>query len=345
MSSGSLPITFRALGNATEKPPAGWIERTVSSLASDELLVRVAFASINPMDAKLQRNNYFGTSLPVLGFDFSGTVVAVSEQQSGDGDAAVGVGSEVFGFSFNGGCFAEYAVTKRGRVALRESMPLKEAGTLGIAYISAWEPLERVAHISQRAEQWIYIAGAAGGVGHFATQLAKNAGLKVIGSASKPDTIGLLKQLGVDHVIDYSKQDVVAEVLAITGGKGADVVYDPTYKKDSMTQSAGCVASGGMWLRLGPQNADSAEAVKVAEGRGATATHGEFGRYLRDPAWISQLPLIRKALVEVTELYKDGKVRPHVNAVVPFDPAALQKALEENLHGKSGAGKVLVKVE
>jgi len=55
----------------------------------------------------------------------------------------------------------------------------------------------------------------------------------------------------VDHIIDYSKQDVVQQVLAVTAGRGADIVYDPTYSQSSFKQSASVVASGGRWLRLG----------------------------------------------------------------------------------------------
>ncbi len=82
-------------------------------------------------------------------------------------------------------------------------------------------------------------------MGHFAAQIAKLNGLKVIGSASKPASLQLLRQLGLGAVVDYSKQDVVAEVLRITGGKGAEVVNDSTYRQASYTQSTAVVAAGG----------------------------------------------------------------------------------------------------
>ena len=103
----------------------------------------------------------------------------------------------------------------------------------------------------------------------------------MIGSASKPAGLELLRALHVDHIIDRSKQDVVAEVLAATNGKGADVVYDPTYALSSFAQSAACVASEGVWIKLGLDryNPGSEAYSKVAEARGATALTPTLARW------------------------------------------------------------------
>ena len=154
--------------------------------------------------------------------------------------------------SWGGGCFAEYVVAKRNRTTLRGELPEPEAATYGTAYLSAYEPLVLgQADIRNRAGQAIFIPGGAGGVGHFAVQLAKYYGLRVIASASKPDGLRLLQTLHADVVIDYRKQDVVSEVLAATGGEGADVVYDATYQESSYVQSAAVLAKDGHWIRLG----------------------------------------------------------------------------------------------
>ena len=107
------------------------------------------------------------------------------------------------------------------------------------------------AHFPQRSGQTILIPGGAGRVGHFAVQLAKAYGLRVITSASKPDGLDLLRKLRADVVIDYSKQDVVAEVMAATGGAGADEVYDTVCALSSFQQSAAVVRSGDQWMFLG----------------------------------------------------------------------------------------------
>ena len=203
------------------------------------------------MELKFAARNPAGLPLPLwLGCDYSGTVVGVGGEPS-EGQEAIGLGSEVFGFNVTNGAWGEYVVVRREFIALRGAIPARVAGTYGGAYLTAVDGVLVDGEVNKRKGQWIYVAGAAGGVGHIATQLAKLHGLRVIGSASKPAALDLLKSLGVDHIIDYSKQDVVAEVLKATGGKGADLVYDPTYEDSSFAQSAACVASGGVWIKLG----------------------------------------------------------------------------------------------
>ena len=255
MSAVTLPITFHALGSRTLAAPLEPVERTVTSLEPDQLLVRVSYASINAADYKLYHDNRFNMPFPlVLGFDFSGTVVAVggpsSDSDSGSG-GDIGVGSRVLGMSSAGGCFAEYVVVKRFQTTPQASIPDAEATTYGTAYMSGALRAMVMAKLPSRSGQTIFVPGGAGGVGHFVVQLAKMHGLRVIASASKPAGLALLHSMQADVVIDYSKQDVVTEVLAATDGKGADLVYDTVCSLASFKQSAAVVRSGGEWLFLG----------------------------------------------------------------------------------------------
>jgi NADPH:quinone reductase-like Zn-dependent oxidoreductase len=344
MATVSLSIQYTAFGNEQLGTPLTPLLRTISSLQHDELLVRVAFASLNPMDGKLQHVNFFHLPMPlVLGFDFSGTVVAVGWS---DSNSSITVGSEVFGFAPAGQCYSEYVVVKQSHTLLRGSIPAAEASTYGIAYSSAFESLILEENLAKRRGQWIYVAGAAGGVGHFAVQLAKLHGLRIIGSGSKPASLELMHKLGVEHVIDYSKQNVVSEVLRLTGGKGADLVYDPTYSTSSFKQSAAVVSSTGVWMRLGywGQAADDTEARKIVESRGAQATFGDFGRFWFQPDYIAQLDKIRAGLRDAVGLYEEGKVRPHISSVVEFEAKAVQQAINEQTSGKLNVGKATVKI-
>ena len=251
MSATTLPITFKALGSPSLAAPLQLLDHTVTSLQSDQLLVRVAYSSINAADSKLQQDNRFGMTFPqVLGFDFSGTVVAVGSQPPSTSDGSgssggIGVGSRVMGISSGGGCFAEYVVVSRWAAAPSGPIPDADASTYGTAYISGVLRAMAMAHFPTRSGQTIFIPGGAGGVGHFVVQLAKAYGLCVITSASKPAGLELLRSMGADVVIDYSKQDVVAEVLAATDGKGADIVFDTVSGMSSFQQSATLVRSGG----------------------------------------------------------------------------------------------------
>jgi NADPH:quinone reductase-like Zn-dependent oxidoreductase len=192
----------------------------------------------------------FSSGPYVLGFDFSGDMVEQGAEGREDGNTLT-MGQQLFGRSLTGGTFAEYVVVKKEHVLPRGRVPAPEASTFGIAYLTAYESLVISANIERHKGKWIYVAGAAGGVGHFAAQIAKLYGLKVIGSAGKAASLNLLRQLHLDHIIDYSKQDVVKEIMSVTGGKGADLVYDSTYTQSSYTQSAAAVASGGEYIRLG----------------------------------------------------------------------------------------------
>ena len=341
MASVALPLTFTALASSELNAPVTAVQKTVTSLAADEVLVRVSFSSFNPMDLKMQQFNFFQLPLPlVLGFDFSGTVVAVG----GSGDSAIQVGAEVFGFSPSGGCFAQFVVVKRQYVLPRGSIPAAEGSTYGVAYCTAAECVMLSDDLSKRRGQWMYIAGAAGGVGHFALQLAKAHGLKVVGSGSKPASLDLMKRLAVDLLVDYSTQDVVKEVLAVTGGRGVDLVYDPTYSTASFSQSASVVASGGRWLRLGNPPPDDTEARKIAAARGAEATYGDLGRYWADPAYQPRIGRITQLMERAEEWYKEGTVQPHISATVDFDAKAVQQAIVDSGNGKLSVGKVVVNI-
>ena len=347
----TLPITFRSLAIETDGGPFTLHQKTITTLQPDELLIRVAYASINAGDSKLWQHNSWHLPTPyVLGFDFSGTVVLAGA--AADGEVAkevVVAGSEVMGCTEAGGCFAEYVVAKKKNTVLRGGIPAADAATYGIAYGTAYESVMVADDLSHRGGQTIFIPGAAGGVSHFAVQLAKLYGLTVIGSASKPDSLALLHKLGVEHIIDYSQQDVAKEVLALTDGNGVDIAYDATCQPSSMKQSVQCVRPGGTWVKLGRRNesgVDDSEAVAIAEQRGVKFVQGEYGRYFRDPVYVAQLPKVVDGLRRAVEWHREGKVRPCITAVVPLDAVAVQQVFEPYVkQKKSIVGKIVVKVE
>ena len=348
MAAVSLPLTFSAVGVEQLSTPLTRLQRTISSLSPDELLIRVSHSSINPLDTKNVSLNVFGAPLPLVpGGDYSGTVVAVGGPAS-SGQEAIDVGSEVFGMVMAGGCFAQYAVVKREFTALRRTVPSKEAGVFGGVFFTAVDGVVVSGEASRRRGQWIYVAGAAGGVGHFAVQLAKLHGMKAIGSASKPAALALLRTLQVDTVIDYSKEDVTKAVLAATNGRGADVVYDPTYAFSSFQQSAACVAEGGVWIKLGLDMFQPGSEVysKAAEARGATALTPTVGRWFTEYGGVepykSEQYKMTQALRDAVGWYESGLVRPHISREVECEPKALQQAVDE--WDKINVGKISVHV-
>lgn len=182
-----------------------------------------------------------------------------------------------------------------------------------------------------------------GGVGHFAVQLAKAAGLTVISSGSKQSSLDLLKQLGVDHIIDYSKQDVVKEVLRITNNKGVDIVYDPTYSTSSYVQSASVVAQNGHWIRLGIGYPDDTEAVKVVQQRNATVGYADLARYIVNPEYIAKLPTLTRGLDLADELYAKNLIKPYISNTYQYTLQDVNRALDELKQGKTNLGKAIIK--
>jgi NADPH:quinone reductase-like Zn-dependent oxidoreductase len=337
-------VTFDTLALDHAGAPVSLRRKTIASVNDDELLVRVDYASLNKMDAGLAQRNVFQLPEPyVLGFDFSGEVVRAGAAASG----AFAVGSQVFGRSETGGCFAQMVVVKAENTLPRGAIPPAQASTYGIAYLTAYESLVLTADVQKDAGKWIYVAGAGGGVGHFAAQIARLHGLKVIGSAGKPETLRVLHELSLSAVVDYSKQDIEAEVLRITGGKGADLVYDSTYTQSSYEKSAACVAAGGEYVRLGTEmqlaRAGAGDVTAQVEARGAKMVVADLGRYRLDPKYAARLPEVVEGQRRAITWYEEGKLRPVITGVVPFEAAALQKAFEDFSRGVNNAGKVVVK--
>ena len=359
MSSVSFPLTHAALGSSALSAPVSLVQKTIEGLSAGELLVRVTHGSINFMDTAMRHSNPFQLPMPlVLGFDVAGEVLAVGgseaeqKQSSVLAGESIQVGAKVCAVALRAGGFGEYVVVQRKHAVLRHEVPSAEASTFGIAFSTAYEGVEMELRIAERKGQTILIPGAAGGCGHFAVQMAKRAGLRVVGTASKAEGVALLSELGCALVLDYSKQDVEAAVLAFTGGRGVDVVWDSTYQKSSLEQSARCVAKGGVWCMLGEPYQFAARGVDQAayeqlldnaRARGATATYSDYGRWgMPGPLMESRPNLAAEVLQAAVQYYRDGSLTPRITATVPFEPTQLQRTLDEwNAHN---VGKLVVQV-
>jgi NADPH:quinone reductase-like Zn-dependent oxidoreductase len=190
--------------------------------ASDEVLIAVDGAAVNPVDTYFREGSYEPFTLPMIpGIDAAGEVVAVGDDVTGfdDGDAvmATGIGKDHYGG------YAEYAAIPEDRVvALPEGVDTVAAGAAGVASVTAWRAL--VDHAKLQLGDRCLIHGGSGGVGHAAVQLAAAAGAQVITTAS----LGYhddLADLGADVVFDYRRDDLADAVREASGG-GVDVILD-----------------------------------------------------------------------------------------------------------------------
>jgi len=204
----------------------------------NELLVRVAAAGVNPVDWKIREGHLGHVALPaILGTDFSGVIEGV-----GSDVHEFQVGESVFGsVADDSGSFAEYATAPVARVSRKpDVLDDVHAAAVPVASLTAWQAIFDTAHLV--SGQTVLIHAAAGGVGSFAVQFAKQAGAYVIGTASAQKT-DYVRKLGADEVIDYRATRFEEKVANV------DVVFD-TLGADTQERSWKVLKPGGILVSI-----------------------------------------------------------------------------------------------
>src|SRR6059036_2776420 len=281
----------------------------------DQLLIRVIAAGVNPVDGMI-RSGMFAKEgnrpFPIiLGGDVAGVVEKVGSKitkfKSGD---------PVFAYVSldNSGGYAQYAlVTEREAAPKPKSLTYVEAAAVPVVAMTAWQALVDTAKLS--AGQTVLIHGGSGGVGSFAIQIAKARGAKVIATASTANQ-ELLKELGADVVIDYTKQKF--EDVA----KDVDVVLD-SVGKDTLTRSYGVVRKGGFIVTL---------VARIDQGE--LDKHGIHGASLSVEPNSDELS-------EIGKLIDEKKIKVVVSQTFPL--AEAKRAQEQVATGHT-RGKIVLKV-
>ncbi len=165
----------------------------------------------------------------------------------------------------------------------------------------------------------------------------------MITSASKDEGIRILKeQYKVKDVINHAKENVVDRVLELTGGKGADVVYDSTYLESSFAKSIKTVKEGGSWIVLGHFAQEGSEEAKSVAQRKAKLIHADLARYHLGPEQAQAKSFFQNSLAEAAKWVEEGKLKPYISQTVKLEEA--QNALEQLKQGKAGFGKIVVKL-
>jgi len=281
----------------------------------DEILVRVIAAGVNPVDAAA-RSQKFGQflhiKLPAIpGYDIAGIV-----EKAGAKITKFKPGDPVYAYIAldKGGGYAQYAVaTEKEAAAKPQSLTYVEAAAVPLVAETAWQALIDTARLS--AGQTVLIHGGSGGVGSFAIQIAKARGAKVMATASTANQ-DLLKQLGADVAIDYTKQKF--EDVA----KDVDVVLD-SVGNDTLARSYGLVKIGGFIVST-VRRPDPTQLEK----------HGIHG------ASISVEPNSSE-LAEIGRLIDEKKIKVIVSQTFPVAEAA--KA-QEQIATRHTRGKIVLKV-
>jgi NADPH:quinone reductase-like Zn-dependent oxidoreductase len=279
----------------------------------DEVLVRVIASSVNPADPLTLSGKYakeFGTHLPLIpGYDMAGVV-----EKTGADVRKLKVGDAIYGYPTFGGSWADYVTVKESEVAVKPtSLNFAEAASVPMGALTAWQSLVDVAKL--QPGQTILVHGGSGGVGSFAIQIAKARGARVIATASTANQ-DLLKQLGADVAVDYTKtkfEDVAKDV---------DAVLDPV-GKDTLARSYDVVKKGGIVMSL-VALPDPAELKKRGIRGASISSHPDA-----------------KDLAEIAQLIDAGKIKPIVTQVRPLSEAV---AVQQQAATHHTRGKVVIRI-
>jgi NADPH2:quinone reductase len=296
------------------------VEMDPPRLERGELRVKVHACGVNRADILLRTGKYHGASVPA----FPGREAAGVVSEVGPDAAGFAVGDRVLAFRVRPGGYAtEVAAPALRCVRIPAGVDFAVAASLPTSWMSAWYTLLRQAKVA--AGETVLIQGAASAVGHAAVQIARWKGAKVIATAGSAEKLEWLKGLGAAEGIDYSRQDVAAEVARLTGGKGVEVVLDAVGGK-AFPSSLKALGYGGRCVSMANVTTeDSVVNTRDFYPKNAVI-HGFQISFLVDRSGWDPRP----ELEELLGLVARGELKVHLDRTFPLaDAAGAQRYLEE----------------
>jgi NADPH2:quinone reductase len=309
-------------------PPDSLVLESLESprAGAGEVVVSVKAASVNFPDVLIIQNKYqFKPPLPFSpGSELAGVVKEV-----GAGVQGWHPGDKVMAFTTYG-AFAEEVKTEAGRLLkIPDGMSFTEAAAFVLTYGTTDHALRDRGALARG--ETLLVLGAAGGVGLAAIEVGKALGARVIACASSDDKLAVCRSHGADATINYTTEDLRERIKAITGGRGADVVYDPVggpYSEPAFRS----IAWRGRHLVVGFAAGDIPKLpLNLALLKGASVVGvfwGDFAR--REPARFAE------SVRQLTKWYAERRLKPHVSQTFPLEkaPEALKLMAARQVKGK-----------
>jgi NADPH:quinone reductase-like Zn-dependent oxidoreductase len=306
------------------------IEKPVPN--DNQVLVKVRAVSVNPLDLTIRGplllRPLFGLRKPKdtrLGVDYSGTVEAVGKNVTN-----FKPGDEVFGGK--NGAIAEYVCVLADRAVVLKpaNMTFEQAAAVPVAAITALQGLRDKGHI--QAGQKVLVNGASGGVGTFAVQIAKAFGAEVTGVCSTRN-VDLVRSIGADHVIDYTKEDFT------NGAQRYDLIFD-LIGNHSFSERRRVLNPNGICVMAGVGGAG------WHDGMGMRLA-GELNAYVRSrfvrEKFVAYIAAFNKAdMTILADLMQSGKVTPVIDRTYKLNETADALRYLEQGHAR---GKVVISLE
>ncbi|KCZ62394.1 hypothetical protein L53_12075 [Hyphomonas sp. L-53-1-40] len=280
----------------------------VPDLGKGEVLLRVEAASVNFPDLLMSQGTYqMKPELPFTqGMECAGTVAAI-----GVGVVGFAPGDRVVGGNKTG-AFAEYAaLPASGLTRIPENMGFAEAAAYPAAYLTAYVALVRRANL--QPGETLLVHGASGGVGMAAVDVGKLLGATVIATSASDSKLDVVIAHGADYAINVT-QGFRDKVKTLTGGRGADVIFDPV-GGDVFDEGVRCIAFDGRLLVVGftsgriPEVKANMPLIKGFSVVGVRA--GEYGRRFPERG--------KENMEAIWKWAAEGKTRPRIHAELPLE--------------------------
>jgi NADPH2:quinone reductase len=307
------------------------VELHKPSPAGRDLLVKVEAISVNPVDYKQRKQ---ATGSRILGWDAAGTVQAAGPETS-----LFKPGDEVYyaGDVTRPGCNSEFHLVDERIVGRKPNkLDFAQAAAMPLTSITAWEAF--FDRLKVQPNKTLLIISGAGGVGSIGIQLARIAGLRVLATASRPESVAWVKELGAEHVVDHRKP--LVPQLAALGHKELDYIANFSGELDAYWDAmAELIApQGAMVAIVGNQKPLPMDLVRLKSATMCWELMFTRPRY-QTPDMIEQHRLLNK----VAEMLDSGKLRGTLKETLsPINGANLRKA-HERLESGTMIGKLVLK--
>jgi NADPH2:quinone reductase len=296
-------------------------------VSDDGVLVKVEVISVEGGDT-LHRSGGDMASVPhIVGYQCAGVVIETGERVSGlaVGDRVVTVGLD--------GSHAELRAVPAGFCwKIPDGLSIEDAACVPVAYETAHDCLFEFGRL--QAGESVLVQAGASGVGIAAIQMAKKIGARVLATASSDSKLERLRELGLDDGINYATGQVVPEVLALTGGRGVDVVVESVGGK-GLADSLECLGYRGRCVSLGDAGRGGPAMVDAGSLRAKNLTL--CGYFLG--AEILLRPDSHKSVASILEDVASGSIRVVIDRTFPLADAAEAHAYIES---RQAFGRVIL---
>jgi NADPH2:quinone reductase len=295
--------------------------------APEQILVKVEAGGLNFADLLTARGGYAGTPKPPLtaGREFAG-------REFTNNDAS---GRRVMGYT-QWAAFAEKTVAHRNLVwPIPENWTVEQAAGFPVNFFTAYFAYWKAGLLDKPAGTRVLIHAVAGGVGTAAVQIGKLLGVEMYGTSSSEDKLAKVRDLGLQHAINYKQRDYVEAIKDLTRGEGVDAVFE-MLGGEHVAKSVKCVRDFGRVIVYGAATGETPNLdTRLLYAKGASV-HGLWLSYLS-----ANRPLMESAWKQFSEWLAAGKLHPVIGKVFPLEQAREAYTLMQE--GKN-YGKIVLKI-